>query len=324
MPGSNSLLKNLHHRLHAGTHPDSDPAHTPLLEHSAILDLLYRVQELNAPAEYSRDVEHRMLGDARSVYRGYGLDYEESRPYQPGDELRFMNWRLMARTGEAYMKVFREERRPGIFIVVDRRAPMRFGTRVRLKVTQAARVAAVAAFGAQQRNAPVGGVMLEAEPRWIAESGGEQAAFNLINAAVAPCPPVDSVPDEPSLAHMVRVLQAMLPRGTGVYLVSDFHDIGEADRPALLQLATEHRICAIQIIDPAERRLPSAGPLRIAAPASAASQTIDTSDPAIGAAFEAAATHRAEAIRQLFAGMDIAHVSVMADREDIEREIPYL
>ena len=82
-------------------------------------------------------------------------------PTIAGDELRFMNWRATARTGEPHMKVFREERMPAVFIVVDRRQSMRFGTRKRLKVTQAVRAAAVTAFFARLRNAPVAGVLLE-------------------------------------------------------------------------------------------------------------------------------------------------------------------
>jgi uncharacterized protein (DUF58 family) len=77
------------------------------------------------------------------------MDYDESRPYFPGDELRFMNWRVTARTGEPHMKVFREERKPSVFIVVDRRQNMCFGTRRRLKVSQAVRAAAVTAFDAR-------------------------------------------------------------------------------------------------------------------------------------------------------------------------------
>jgi uncharacterized protein (DUF58 family) len=133
----------------------------PLLTRKEILDLRYRVEQDRASTVYRHEVEHRTLGDARSVYRGYGMDYDESRPYFPGDELRFMNWRVTARTGEPHMKVFREERKPTVFIVVDRRQNMCFGTRRRLKVSQAVRAAAVTAFDARLNNAPVAGLLLE-------------------------------------------------------------------------------------------------------------------------------------------------------------------
>ena len=98
------------------------PAHNhsiqqPLLTRAEILEIRTRLAQLQEQSQHTHEVAHRLYGDAQSVYRGYGLDYEESRPYQRGDELRFMNWRLSARTGELYMKVFREERHPSVFVL---------------------------------------------------------------------------------------------------------------------------------------------------------------------------------------------------------------
>ena len=115
----------------------SDHTLAPLLDSKTIADLRQRSLGVIDHKTKNTSVLHREHGEYVSPRRGYGLDYEESRVYQPGDDLRFMNWRLTARSGEPHIKVFREERRPSAFILLDRRNGMRFGTRLRLKVTQA-------------------------------------------------------------------------------------------------------------------------------------------------------------------------------------------
>ncbi len=295
---------------------------SPLLDRADILDLLYRVQDINSPTEHFRDVAHRMFGDARSVYRGYGMDYEESRPYQPGDELRFMNWRLTARTGTPYMKVFREERRPGVFIVLDRRHGMRFGSRLRLKVTQAVRTTAIAAFNAQKQNIPVGGVFLEAHTRWFREQGGEQAAFNLIHEASTACPPVFTHVDEPTLGHTLKLLLSILTQGSRVYIISDFSDISDNERPTLMQLCTDHQVYAIHITDPAEQQLASMGKLRFSAQGNQGAISIDTSNTTTRRAYEETVQRYMQARKQLFVSMGIPYIQIQTDEQDIETKIP--
>jgi uncharacterized protein (DUF58 family) len=299
----------------------ADPATAALLDRTEIADLLRRAQSVAQGPEYSREVAHSNIGSTRSVYRGFGLDYEESRPYQPGDELRFMNWRLTARTGEPHMKVFREERRPGVFIVIDRRASMRFGTRRRLKVAQAARVAALVAFAAQAQHSPIGGVTVEPEPQWLTESAGPQSAFAVVGAANRPCPVLPTATDEPTLEHILRLTHAVARRGTAVYVISDFHDLEDSARHILLQLATEHQLCAVHIVDAAEEELPAAGPLQLDGAGGETGILTDTSDPATRRAYAAAARHQLDAVEALFTSLGIHCTRITADRDDIERDI---
>jgi uncharacterized protein (DUF58 family) len=263
-----------------------------------------------------------MFGDARSVYRGYGMDYEESRPYQAGDELRYMNWRLTARTGEPYMKVFREERRPGVFIVIDRRSSMRFGSKVRLKVTQAVRAAAIAAFSARLQNIPVGGVLLQRESHWLAEETGEQGAFHLVREASTACPPMYSTSGEPSLGHILKLLVSMLTPGSRLYLISDFMDVSDRDRSALLQLSTDHQVYAIQVSDPAEQHIPQLGTLHFMTGDHEHGMSIDTSDNNIRQTFATTAQLNYEARLQVFSSLGITCVPVQTYMDDIERYVP--
>ena len=235
----------------------------PLLNNDEIIDLLHRIKSNFKIPQHKHDSAFRQIGDVHSVYRGHGMDYEESRHYQPGDDPRYMNWALTARTGQHYMKVFREERQPGVFVVVDRRQTMRFGTQHRLKVTQAARVAAIAAFTAQENNFSVGGVILDNEIEWFKENQKKQATFDFIHQVSRPALPLFDNPQQQNINidNVLRMLNEVLTAGSTIYLISDFFDIEESSHAILLQLSSSHKIKAIQITDPAELKLPKAGTL---------------------------------------------------------------
>ena len=321
-------------------HKNHQQFNNPLLSEDEILDLRYRVEQDRANTRHSHEVEHRTLGDVRSVYRGYGLDYDESRPYFPGDELRFMNWRVTARTGEPHMKVFREERKPAVFIVVDRRQSMCFGTRRRLKVTQAVRAAAITAFAARQSNAPVAGLLLEnidnknknendnnkpsAGLTWIAETNNESGVFNFIHAANKPCPPAAMSQNntqskkhaEESLLHIIKLLTAMLPQGSSVVLISDFHDLEDNCRSSLLELSMTHQLQAIHIIDPVEEKLPECGSLLLQSEGRGLS-AVNSSDKKINAEYQAAAANYLLSKQELFLSLGISCQAFKTNDESI-------
>lgn len=312
----------------------------PLLDEKEILDLRLRVAQFRSSADYHHELEHRTFGDARSVYRGYGMDYDESRPYLAGDELRFMNWRLTARTGQPFMKVFREERKPGVFIVVDRRQAMRFGTRRRLKVTQAVRAAATIAFAAHRQNAPVSGVLLEsgesASLSWLPEHSTEAGLYLFINAANKPCPPANlaqkmplhddshgkegKTTKEESLSHVIRLLTPMLAQGSRVVLISDFSDLDESSSSNLLELSMTHHLQAIQVIDPAEEMLPACGNLLLQADEHSI-HNINSSNKKTMDEYQAAAAAYINSKQALFQSLGIPQLALRSDEDAIEQLI---
>ena len=198
---------------------------------------------------------------------------------------------------------------------------MRFGSQTRIKACQAARAATLISFAAQQHNAPIGGVILDPDTKWLAESVGETGIFNLINAAAAPCPPIAGQIDAADLDHTIRLLQGLLSRGSIIYLISDFHDLTALSRASLLQLSTEHRVCAIRIDDPAERHLPVAGPLGFVSGQSEITN-IDTSDSAIQTRYTDLMNKFTSQLQQLFAASDIPYVELSDVTDDIETVIP--
>lgn len=303
----------------AGNSTLSPWAH-PLLDREEILDLSQRIMPPPSP-EPGAELAHTRHGEARSRHRGRGLDYDDSRAYQPGDDLRAMDWRLSARTGELFLKVFREERRASVFILVDRRAGMRFGTRVRLKVTQAARVASLYAFSAQSRQAAVAGVMLQSSPRWIEEGVGLDAAFRFARQAAQPAPPCRGT-GEPGLAETLARLSRVLVPGTEIRLISDFADLDEACRTLLWQLSREHQLTAVHLVDPAEVALPSAGRLRLVEAETDAGIRIDTGDPALVSGYRRDALAYLQQRQDFFTGLGIPYRRLSTECERIEQEIP--
>jgi uncharacterized protein (DUF58 family) len=296
---------------HGRAHPAA-ATQAPLLDEAAIQALARRAVSGKGIAG-SREVDYPLHGDSPARRLGAGLDYEESRPFQHGDEPRFMNWRLLARTGEHFVKVFREERRPGVFLLVDRRAGMRFGTRRRLKAAQAARVATL-----------IGGVMLETRPRWLRDLRGEAGAHGLAQAAAAPCPPPSPASvqgGEPGLAGPLDLLRASLPRGTRIYLISDFADLDATLTPTLLALARAHAVQAVHIVDAAEQGLPAVGPLWLAPAAGQAARYVNTDDPAVAADYARAAEACLADREAVLRAAGIPCRRLMADCEAVEREL---
>lgn len=294
----------------------------PLLNAEEIGELALRVQRRRSPVTPGPEVAHRRLGDNRSVFRGTGMDYDESRPYQAGDDSRTMDWRLSARTGEAYVRLFREERRPATFILVDRRASMRFGTRVRLKITQAARAAAIAAFDAQRHQSAVAGLLLESTPHWLAESMGADAAFRFASAAARPAPPQHEALVEPSLNEILSQLSQLLVRGSRVWLISDFHDLSASSNALLLKLASEHQLRAVHVTDRAERELPSAGMLQLYPAKGGAAVKVDSGDAAVRERFSRASAEWHSQLQERFTALNIPYVRLQGETEALEQELP--
>lgn len=239
----------------------SAPADRALLDEAQLQALALFARTLpDALLEFQRPSDHPLIGETPSFHRGRGFEFEENRRYQAGDEPRLLNWRLYARSGELYTKVFTEERRPELFLLVDRRAAMRFGTRRQLKVAQAARVAACYAALARHHSLAVGGLILNRRTEWYAPRAGDVLQLPLVHALTAPAPPLDLEGEQPGIEQGLQHLLHDLPAGCLVLLVSDFSDLDPDTGRTLLQpLAARHTVRAVQILDPAETKLPAGG-----------------------------------------------------------------
>jgi len=206
--------------------------------------------------------EARKQGEQASRYLGSGMEYEESRRYQPGDEVRRINWRLMARTGQAYTKLFQEERQENWTLILDQRQSMRFGTRHRLKVVQAARASGFFAWQAQQAGLPIEGIALSEQVRNSATFEGSGAFERFMEFASVACPPL-AVAQESRLYDELLVCQQRLQSGSRLIILSDFKDLDEATLQLLAALQDKIMIKAVWVYDPVEKQLPSLPGLKL-------------------------------------------------------------
>lgn len=292
----------------------------PLLNKQEVDDLLDRGDFRSRHAEYPKTVAYRRIGEARSVYHGDGMDYEESRPYEYGDELRFMNWRLTARTGQFQMKVFRAEKRPGVYIMLDRRSSMRFGSHVRLKAAQAARIAILTAWTAHRNQSSVGTVILDPNPVWHEQSQSEVSVLGMIQAMCDPCPPLTRERGQASLADVMRHMNALLPLGSQVCLISDFSDLDETHRADLFALSVNHQVTAVHVLDHAEMQVPELGVLQFADPFYNGHHeqiSLDTTDARFRDEYKQSVQAHLDRIRASFSALDISYRQVYASDDSI-------
>ena len=295
----------------------------PLLDNAQIEDLRQRaLGVMGYPATY-KPVLHRQHGEHLSPRRGYGLDYDESRVYQQGDEMRFMNWRLTARTGEMHVKIFQEERRPSAFILLDWRASMRFGTQVRLKAAQALRAAVLLIFYNHYCGRSLAGLVFDEDVRWLATSHDEQSVLAMVSNINQACPPLPTECQQMDLASVLRAIQNLLTPGSQVYLISDFEDATNECRSVLAQLAAEYDVSAVHIIDPAELQLPKAGKLCLSAMSDDRVREIDTSNTHIAERYQHAAQRYFMERETLLRGLGMAYVRLPTNIANIEAELTF-
>lgn len=265
-----------------------------------------------------REVHDHHAGDWPSAWLGRGLDFEEARPYAPGDDVRDMDWRTTARLGHPFIKTYREERQPLLHLVLDRGPSMRFGTRRRLKVTQAARLALLAGFAANSRNVAVGLTLWDAQDRTLDARHGRSGWLEAVQAIVAPCPPLPAERGEAQ--HEERRLQALraeLPRGSRLLLLSDFAWLAPLHERVLASLGEHCDALAVCLHDAAERELPDVGLACFADPAGGPARWLDTGRASVRAAQALAFAERQGQMEDLLRRCGLRTLRVAGDVEDL-------
>lgn len=198
-----------------------------------------------------------LSGAHASRMRGRGMDYAESRMYQPGDDVRQLDWRLTARSGRLHTKVFQEERERTLIILVDTHADMRFGTRRRFKSVQAARAAAFAAWCAVRAGERVGVVAFGASRDAVRPRGGQRGALGVAGALVA-WDRRETDGHESLSDALVRATRLTHNAGQ-VLLISDGASVDEGARTHLLQLRRRADVGVLVVADPLELAPPPPG-----------------------------------------------------------------
>ena len=199
-------------------------------------------------------------GNYLSHFKGRGMAFAETRLYQPGDDVRRMDWRVTARTDKPHSKIFCEERERPLFISVDYRPSMAFATRGVFKTVQAAKLAALLAWAAQQQGDRIGGQIFSAEGCLeLKPRTGKAALLRFFNALVQPG--YTSNHDN-TLEFALSRLQHHAHPGSRVYIISDFRGLNSAAENHLALLARHCEVILIHVFDPLERQLPDKGRYR--------------------------------------------------------------
>lgn len=206
-----------------------------------------------------------------SHFRGRGMEFDESRPYQPGDDPRSIDWRVTARSTEAYTKLFREERERPVLVVVDLRSTMHFATRGCFKSVNGSRAAALIAWAAHHRGDRLGGIIFgDTTHRELKPRLGRRAALRFVHELVGHR---DWQPSEESAAdgaeaftQAMSSLRRVARPGSLVVVISDFKNFTRGAKSYLSSVARHNEMLAVFLNDPLEHDLPPPGRYRLVSP----------------------------------------------------------
>lgn len=255
-----------------------------------------------------RAVEDLLGGEYHSVFKGMGIAFEEVREYQPGDDVRTIDWNVTARMGHPFIKRFIEERELTVMLLVDCSGSQRFGTAYQQKREVAAELAALLAFCAVSNNDKVGlAAFSDRIERYLPPRKGTRHVLRLIR---------DVLYFEPSrhgtsLREALDFLNRVQHRRAIVFLISDFLD---RDYERLLKrTGRRHDLVLVRITDPREQELPAVGLLELEDAETGQRHLVDTSSLAVRQAYAQAARQRRLELRQLADSARIDLIEVATD-----------
>ena len=258
-------------------------------------------------------VNSLFTGEYHSVFKGQGMEFSEVREYQPGDEVRAIDWNVTARMGHPYVKRFIEERELTVMLAVDLSGSERFGTVSRFKSELATELSAVLAMSAIRNNDRVGALTFTDRVEYVVPPGkGRRHVLRLVR---------DLLVREPQgrgtdIAGALDYLAHMLSHRAIVFLISDFVDTS-IEQPLKL-LARRHDVVAVTIEDPRERLLPDLGLARFTDPETGATVDVDTGDSGVRTSFERSVRAERDARTHLFHRLAIDEIAVRTDRSYVE------
>ena len=230
-----------------------------------------------------RRLDGFFFGDYTGVFYGPSLDLAEVREYQPGDEVRRIDWNVTARMSRLFVRQYREERELSAWLLVDLSPSMRFGTRRQLKRDTAIEFAGVACYIVTRHGDKVGLLGFPGRGAFVPPRAGRTHALRIIHA-LGQASSEDTAAPGMDLAASLRQLGRLLRRRSLVFLVSDFLGPEGWEAP-LRELSRRHDVIAVWIQDPAERELPDVGGLFVRDPESGEELWVDTSDARLRAAY---------------------------------------
>lgn len=245
-------------------------------------EVLRRVQRLEIHTR--KLVDESLAGSYHSVFRGRGMEFAEVREYEPGDDVRTIDWNVSARMGHPFVKKFTEERELTVFLAVDASASERFGTAAARKLELAAEVSALLAFSAIRNNDRVGLLLFtDRVETFVSPRKGREHGLRVLRELLAYEPAGRGT----DISGALEVFRRVVTKRSVVFLVSDFQDDGY--ERILRVVSRKHDVVAIVVSDPREETLPNVGLIAVEDPETGERSVMDTGSAAVRRRYAAAA-----------------------------------
>lgn len=261
----------------------------------------------------NRLATEQLAGSYTSVFKGQGLAFREVREYQPGDDVRTIDWNVSARMSSTYVKVFVEEREMTMMLVVDLSASQRFGTRSYSKMRLAAEVAAACAFSAIKHNDRVGLILSTDQiEKLVPAKKGEKHVMRVVREILGRVPERTGT----DLRVALETLHSVARRRSVAFVLSDFFTTGY-DR-ALSLASARHDVIPVMLVDPRDEEMPDVGLGSFEDFETGDSVIVDTSSPAVRAHYAKQMRNiRAEQVK-LFTKLGLDYCTVRTDQPYIK------
>ena len=277
-------------------------------------DILEKILRIDITT--NRLVTDVFAGAYHSVFKGRGMEFDEVREYQPGDDIRSIDWNVTARTGFAHIKKYVEERELTVMILVDASASVHFASTHQMKNKLAAEIAAVLAFAAIRNNDKVGLLMFTDEPElFIPPKKGKSHVLRVIREILYFKPRAKAT----NLPKVLEFLTKVLRRRSTVFIISDFLDSNADYAPMRksMRIANQHHdLIAITLTDPREIDLPNCALVEVMDAETGRRMVMDTSNGGLRQEYHAKAGDFIKNRSRLFDTIGIDHI-------DISTDVPY-
>lgn len=274
-------------------------------------EMMRRIQRIQIHT--SHVVDDLLAGQWHSAFKGRGIEFEEVRPYQVGDDVRTIDWNVTARAGEPFVKLFREERELSVMLLVDLSASQDFGTHLQTKRELITELGATLAFSAIKNNDKVGlSLFTDQIEKAIPPRKGKRHVLRLIRELLY-CQPIGRGTHlKSALDHLNRTAS----QRTVVFLISDFQDAGF--EKTLRVTRKKHDVIPVMVNDQRELELPNVGLLRLRDPESGRMVTVDTASRRHRAAFQKLQVAEAEKRDAVFRRLKMNPIRVATGEDYVE------
>lgn len=270
-------------------------------------ELLKKIRRIEITT--SRLVNDVMAGEYHSVFKGRGMEFDEVREYQAGDDIRTIDWNVTARTGTPHVKRYVEERELTVMLIVDASSSGEFGTTDQLKGEIAVEICALLAFSAIKNNDRVGLIIFtDKVENYIPPKKGRKHVLRVIRELLYFKPENH----ETNIPGALEYLNKIISRRSVVFLVSDF--ISEDFKKSLSVANRKHDLVAISVTDPREMSMPAIGFIELEDAETGEVVLIDTYDTDLRNNYELFAENEKKQLETLFKSLGIDHVNIMTDR----------